>query len=246
MTFVPLTLTMFRQLSSVVKLLSNPVQCEIMAKDAGQRAARRRRAVPPKERHVDPDRTVAALLDSALEEFAAKGFAGARVRDIAGRAGVSKDLIAYHFGNKEGLYRAVQRTWLEREDHFTGPHLPIGELVARYLHDALADPRSMRLMIWRGLARSGDSPPDETQGPADLSTMRDRQAAGELPADIEPASLRLALLALVAAPITFPQMTHKLFGTTTDDASFERRYAADLQRILSHLRDTPKPATKPD
>jgi AcrR family transcriptional regulator len=58
---------------------------------------------------VDAERTRAALLDAALQEFSEKGFAGARVRDIAERAGVSKDLIAYHFGGKEGLYRAVQQ-----------------------------------------------------------------------------------------------------------------------------------------
>lgn len=212
-----------------------------MTKDTGQAAQRRRRAVSPQERQVDRDRTAAALLDAALEEFAAKGFVGARVRDIAARAGVSKDLIAYHFGNKEGIYRAVQRAWLEREDRFASPDLPIGELLTRYLHDALTDPRSLRLLIWRGLASASDGPPDETQDTADLSTMRDRQAAGELPADVEPASLRLAFLALVAAPITFPQMTRRLFGTGSEAADFESRYADDLRRILDHLRSERDP-----
>ncbi|HMK95915.1 MAG TPA: TetR family transcriptional regulator, partial [Acidimicrobiales bacterium] len=78
-----------------------------------QAAPRRQRRSPaPNERRVDPERTKAALVSAALDEFATKGFAGARVRDIARRAGVSKDLIAYHFGGKEGLLMAVQQAWL--------------------------------------------------------------------------------------------------------------------------------------
>jgi AcrR family transcriptional regulator len=104
----------------------------------GDPLSRKRNAI---FRQVDGDRTRAALQDAALEEFAARGFSGARVRDIAQRAGVSKDLIAYHFGGKAGLYLAVEQAWLRREDSFADASLPPDELLARYLHDALADPR---------------------------------------------------------------------------------------------------------
>src|SRR5439155_13625736 len=113
------------------------------------RSTTRRRAPAPEERQVDGDRTRAALLDAALEEFAAKGFAGARVRDMAARAGVSKDLIAYHFGSKDGLYVAVQDAWLRRENTFADPDLPLHQPIARYLHEALTDSRSLRLLLWR-------------------------------------------------------------------------------------------------
>ena len=35
---------------------------------------------------------------------ARQGLAGARVNDIADRAGVNKQLISYYFGGKEGLF----------------------------------------------------------------------------------------------------------------------------------------------
>jgi len=48
-----------------------------------------------------------AILAAARGEFAAKGLAGARVNEIATRAGVNKQLIYYYFGSKEALYRAA-------------------------------------------------------------------------------------------------------------------------------------------
>lgn len=198
-----------------------------------------RRAPAPAERQVDGDRTRAALLDSALEEFAAKGFAGARVRDIAARAGVSKDLIAYHFGSKDGLYLAVQGAWLRREDTFSDPDLPLDELIGRYLHDALTDPRSLRLLLWRGLTDPDHAPPDSSPEQQDLTSTRRRQQNGELPDDIEPATLRLLLLAAVTAPVAFPDTTRRLFGTAPDDPGFEQRYLTGLKHLLARLATPP-------
>lgn len=201
-----------------------------------------RRAPAPEERQVNGDRTRAALLDAALEEFAAKGFAGARVRDIAARAGVSKDLIAYHFASKDGLYLAVQDAWLRREDTFSDPDLPLDQLIGRYLHDALTDPRSLRLLLWRGLTDPDQAPPDASRQQEDLTSTRRRQHDGELPADIEPAMLRLLLLAAVTAPVAFPDTTRRLFGTAPDDPDFEQRYLTGLQHLLAHLATPAGPA----
>lgn len=195
----------------------------------------RRRAPAPGERQVDADRTRAALLDAALEEFAAKGFTGARVRDIAARAGVSKDLIAYHFGGKDGLYLAVQRAWLRRESGFADPDMPLAELVTRYLREALGDPRPMRLLVWRGLADPGAAPPDNGADHEDLSATRRRQRRGELAGGIDPATLRLVLLAAVAAPVIFPDTARRLFGLEVTDPEFEKRYGRGLRRLITHL-----------
>ena len=54
---------------------------------------------------VSPDR----ILDAATLEFAARGFAGARVDRIARRARVNKAMLYYHFGSKQDLYRTILR-----------------------------------------------------------------------------------------------------------------------------------------
>jgi len=47
------------------------------------------------------------LLDIGRSVFAAKGFDGTSVEEIADKAGVSKPVVYEHFGGKEGLYAVV-------------------------------------------------------------------------------------------------------------------------------------------
>ncbi|WP_214410472.1 TetR/AcrR family transcriptional regulator [Sphaerisporangium fuscum] len=205
------------------------------ASEPSPSTARPRRAPSAEDRQVNAERTRAALLDAALEEFAAKGFAGARVRDIAERAGVSKDLINYHFDSKEGLYLAVQRAWLAREDAFSDPGLPLDELVVRYLRDALGDPRPMRLLAWRGLTGDRQAIPNAVTGTEDLSAMRRRQDDGELSPAVDPATLRLVLLGALAAPVVFPDMVRRLFGAEVADPGFTARYEEGLRALIREL-----------
>lgn len=203
--------------------------------DGSDRTTGPRRAPEPEDRQRDAERSRRRLLEAALAEFASKGFAGARVQDIAQRAGVNKQLINYYFGSKEGLYRELQRVWLEREATFADPDLALEELVARYLHDALADPRSMRLLIWRGFSDSTEQPPDDTPASEDLSGLFRRQSDGELASDLDPASVRLLLMGAVAAPIVMPQVVRKVFGLDPRAPEFEERYGEQLRRIVRHL-----------
>jgi TetR/AcrR family transcriptional regulator len=47
------------------------------------------------------------ILSAAAHEFAERGFAGARVDEIARRAGVNKAMLYYHVGDKAALYEKV-------------------------------------------------------------------------------------------------------------------------------------------
>src|SRR6476646_11243911 len=47
------------------------------------------------------------LLEIGRTLFAAKGFEGTSVEEIAAKAGVSKPVVYEHFGGKEGLYAVV-------------------------------------------------------------------------------------------------------------------------------------------
>jgi AcrR family transcriptional regulator len=54
-----------------------------------------------------PDDTHARLIQAGGLEFARKGFQEASVRAICRVAGANVSAVKYHFGSKEGLYRAV-------------------------------------------------------------------------------------------------------------------------------------------
>src|SRR5437660_1267675 len=83
----------------------------------------------------EPEKTRAAILKAALEEFAHEGVTGARTDEIARRAGVNKALLYYYFKDKEGLYAAAL------EHVFTGLH----GRVMTVLNDAELAPREKLL-----------------------------------------------------------------------------------------------------
>ncbi len=49
------------------------------------------------------------LLNAALEVFVARGYAAARLDDVAARAGVSKGTLYLYYAGKEDLFKAVVR-----------------------------------------------------------------------------------------------------------------------------------------
>lgn len=96
----------------------------------------------------DPVATRRKLLVAARREFAKSGLAGARVDEIAARAGVNKQLVYHYFGDKDALYLAVLE-WVyeelraqERELNLTGllPDKAIRKLIESSFDHLAAHP----------------------------------------------------------------------------------------------------------
>jgi TetR/AcrR family transcriptional regulator len=96
-----------------------PISDRNQSKSASDKTSKRRIASPPggrssqrreQQRSVE---TRIAILNAALSEFAEKGYETASTRGIARRADVHNALLAYHFHNKEELWKATA-------EHFFG------------------------------------------------------------------------------------------------------------------------------
>ena len=81
-----------------------------------------------------------AILDAALEEFAERGYACARMEDIARRAGVAKGTLYLHFGDKEGLFNGLAESALGPLRELAGEIIGDGSLSLREKLERLCEP----------------------------------------------------------------------------------------------------------
>jgi AcrR family transcriptional regulator len=79
----------------------------------------------------------AAILAAALDEFSARGFAAARLDDVAKRAGVAKGTIYLHFKDKEALFQELVRSMLgpvvARLEQLQAIDVPIRVVLERFV-----------------------------------------------------------------------------------------------------------------
>ena len=113
-----------------------------------------RRANGKKPQRRNPEATRRKLLAAARREFADSGLAGARVDEIAARAGVNKQLVYHYFGDKDALYLAVLE-WVyeeiraqERKLNLTGlpPRQAIRKLIESSFDHLAAHPDFILLL----------------------------------------------------------------------------------------------------
>jgi AcrR family transcriptional regulator len=194
------------------------------SKPAGAERRRERKDTRPQE-----------IVAAAFEEFAAKGFAGTRLEDVAARAKVSKGLPYLYFKTKVELFKAVVRsvitshfdvirermetTELSVEDFLKGPFLAfIQELVG-----------SKRAFIARLLIAEGHKHPELTafyfetvvsRGIDTLTRLIDR---GIESGEFKPTRLRDFPQLLVA-----PALTAIIWRTL-----FERHRHLDMNAMLA-------------
>ena len=160
--------------------------------------------------NVQPDRSaIDRILDEGVRLFAARGFDGVSMTDLAAAAQVSKANIFHHFANKDDLYLAVLKhavadfsvqlaqltraepDFAERVRTFVSWHSP--RLRAR-------EPQT-RLLL-REMFGDGPRGPDlarEVFGEGQrllLELVSAGQKAGHLRADVDPAVVALTLVAV--------------------------------------------------
>jgi TetR/AcrR family transcriptional regulator len=197
---------------------------------------------PPKATSArNPERTRTRILDAAKAEFAALGYAGARVDRIAAAAGVNKRMLYHYFGNKRDLYREVYERQVvahgARVD--ANPADPIDALP--YWYDEVSrDVEWTRLLGWEALT-------EESLGSVGAAALRrnydgavgwvkDAQARGLISAELDPELYLLMTIAVNMFPLGFPQVTRSVTGLDPTDEAFRERQRRFLVEFGKHLR----------
>jgi TetR/AcrR family transcriptional regulator len=192
------------------------------------------------QRTRDPGRTRQRILEAALQEFSARGFAGARVDRIARRARANKRMLYHYFRDKDGLFRAILRlklaersVWLARDPGDPERSLPY------WFGRIASDVDWVRLMQWEALEVGGGAVIGEEERRAavarSIDWVRARQAEGTLPRALDPRQLLLALASLTTFPIAFPQFTRLCTGHPPGAPAFHRKRVEFLRRFARVL-----------
>ncbi len=117
---------------------------------------------------VEKTEARARILEAAAAAFGELGFAGARVDDIAARAGVNKATVYYHIGGKEQLYATVVGEVLDRAmetlatslEEASKPEDQFRAVINTLVTTASRFPHFAPLML-REVAGGGSSLPDD-------------------------------------------------------------------------------------
>jgi AcrR family transcriptional regulator len=160
-----------------------------------------------RKRTRDAERSKAAILAAAREEFVLRGFSGARTSHIARGAGVPQGLLYHYFAGKEALFHAVmddvmapyfQSTidLLEHPPTGRSDEMLLETAIRMYFRFLRENPQVARLMGWwtANAEFSGPLVSDDVElcrRPMELGALRiqEAQEAGIIRPELDPRSV---------------------------------------------------------
>ena len=86
-------------------------------------------ARPPANRAEKSAERRAAIVEAAMDEFIARGYAATRLDDVAKRAGVAKGTLYLYFKDKETMFEELIRKFAELSNETAGEHFTPREVI---------------------------------------------------------------------------------------------------------------------
>ncbi|MEP7060977.1 MAG: TetR/AcrR family transcriptional regulator [Betaproteobacteria bacterium] len=200
--------------------------------------------------------TRAAIMAAAVNEFASKGYDGARVDEIAMHAAVNKNLIYHHFGSKDGLFTAVleytyediRKRQKDLELRHMDPVTGMRKLVIFTGRIWVQLPHFQRLLHSENL-HEGEHVRQSTRIPKMynplMDTIRDLLdrgvKSGQFRGDIDPIDLYVSITALTAHYITNRYTFEAIFGKRLmTPKRIQQRLDHAAEMILRYVQIAPK------
>lgn len=197
---------------------------------------------PAPRKQIDDRRE--RIAEVAIDEFAQKGFAGARVDEIARKAQANKQLVYYYYGGKLGLYHEVLHRMVEGSQakfRAESERETLAEKL-RLMADLSTEENAVRwqrLLAWEALENDGGEfvSEDERRDAwrRHVANVEEAQRKAEIDPDLDPEMLALALVSVVVAPYVLPQVTKLVTGLLPTDERFRRRHDELLAVLVGTL-----------
>lgn len=196
----------------------------------------RRRARP-----AQAEDTRSVILDAAEALFAANGYAGTAMRDLAASAGTSQALLHHHFGTKLELYRAVQSRLGQRYMDTAGRGLagdasgppPLDHAVRTLLSFFQENPASVRLGAWARLEGAVEPWEGETElWDFARGVCAHAQSCGQLRADLDPRYVLVVLSEALAGWQLGAERYRRIMGLPAAPGEAAAAFADTLARIM--------------
>lgn len=179
----------------------------------------------------DATQTKRRLMEAAQAEFAEHGLAGARVDRIAERADANKRSIYMHFGTKEELFDLVVSTSLvELADAVPFNVRDIPSYAGKLYRTLQGRPEIFRLTSWAVLERPRPLDSEMASYRGKVESIQQAQRAGEVPSEIDAATLMAMILALVTS---WDHASWSLRAVRAAELSDDRQ--ADVEKAVARL-----------
>lgn len=190
------------------------------------------------------------ILAAAEEQFAAKGFYGARIDEIARQANINKRMIYEYFTNKENLYKKVLFNVYKRmeiaeskilETKVSGEEL-IRNIISMYFDFLRDNPSFVNILMWENLNKAAylnEMSPSEVERPTFnyiKSEIRKGKQAGIFKQSIDEEQAVISLIVVCFANFSNRYTLSKLFAKELgDEDMLEKRKQHTIDIMLDYM-----------
>ena len=207
----------------------------------------------PRRSAMVAEETRELILQAAETEFANRGFARARLEDIAEPVGITRAAIIYHFGDKRALYAAVLeatfKALAERIDAALEANAPHAERVERLIGawvDYAAERPTLARLFMREVADSPRGLTPELRHLVDpmFSLVTEGILKGQQEGAFRKIDPALVVSVLAGATVWFVTNAPLLGGEEARRLSREEvftEFRTELIGVTRHLLDTDNP-----
>ncbi|MGM0625917.1 MAG: TetR/AcrR family transcriptional regulator [Bacteroidota bacterium] len=188
-----------------------------------------------------PQDTEAVILNAASEVFMEKGFDGARMQEIADKAGLNKALLHYYFRSKKKLFNDVfQVVLMEMVDGLSRifeKDISVFEAIRQFFavhQDILLKNKLLPLFMLNEIQRDPELIVNLYRGDR-IQSVREKfehdvireQEAGIIRADVQPMDLFLNILSLSIFPFAAKPLLKGFYSMGEDD----------FQQMITYRKD---------